>query len=128
MAGDTAEDAQAEYTAAAALAYQAGMSVTFEDLCQALTARMAVPGPDHMLLLGKLSSLLRRLEELSVLHIGPLGMQQLAAGLGPDAMPRLLRLCLRSDSDARSMGDAGISALAAAVIRGALRRLEELGE
>ena len=43
-------------------------------------------------------------------------------------MPRLLRLCLRGDSGARPMGDAGIAALAAAMDRGALSRLEELGE
>ena len=89
---------------------------------------MTTHGADHMLLLGKLGSLLRRLEELSVLNIGKLGLQLLAAELGPDAMPRLLRLCLRSDSGAWQIGDAGISALGETVNRGALRRLVEIGE
>ena len=110
----------------AALASQAGM--TFDDLLQALTVMMTTHGADHMLLLGKLGSLLRRLEELSVLNIGKLGLQLLAAELGPDAMPRLLRLCLRSDSGAWQIGDAGISALGETVNRGALRRLVEIGE
>ena len=130
LSPQTLEWMRSEYPAAAALAHQAGM--TFDDLCQALTARMTAPEPDHMQLLGKLSSLLRRLEELSLLGIGQLGMEQLAAGLGPDAMPRLLRLCLRSDPVPNTgvwpLRDAGVSSLADAVNQGALRGLEELGE
>ena len=81
---------------------------------------------DELELLGTLGSVLPALEELTLIETsgsaGPDGVQRLAEGLVAGALPAVTFLVISS----MHVGDAGASALAAALDRGALPRLENL--
>ena len=122
---------------AAAMALAAKMGMSCDELCEALTVRCgptAALNADDMQMLGKLGALLPRLRECSLFisFTGARGVQQLAAGLewlGAGALTNLVSLSLRTSLvNPQQMGDAGASAIAAAVRNGAMGRLEELRE
>ena len=114
---------QEEHEAAAALCRKVGTS------CKALREATKIEWRDKGLsvadltTLGTLGSLLPALRELSLLEpsADPDGVQRLAEKLGAGALPGVtcLYLCM-------PVGDAGALAIAAALDRGALPRLERL--
>ena len=117
---------QADYEAATALSRKAGKqsckelheAKKVEWYCNSLTA-------DELKLLGTLISVLPALETLVlcvVLAAGPDGVQRLVKKLGAGALPAMTRLQLLCTH----VGDAGASALAAALSRGAMPRLKSL--
>jgi hypothetical protein len=80
---------------------------------------------DDLALLGTLSSVLPALVWLDLTEgstAGPDGVQRLAEGLGAGALPAMTSLTIAQ----MHMGDAGASALGAALDRGALPRLQVL--
>ena len=77
--------------------------------------------------LGTLGSVLPALKQLWLCECAGVldGMQRLAEGLGARALPAVIFLALNA-RDPMHVGDAGASALAAALGRGAMPRLEHL--
>jgi len=80
------------------------------------------PSEADLATLAKLGSVLPALKELILSLAGPDGVQRLAEGLVAGALPAVTWL----EFDQTQVGDAGASALAAALDRGALPRLESL--
>ena len=80
--------------------------------------------------LGTLGAMLPKLQHLglndSAAAAGPDGVQRLAEGLGTGALPALISLQVNFWYTHMHVGDAGASALAAALGRGALLRLKRL--
>ena len=117
---------KADYKAATRLSFKLG-----EGRCKELREAKTVVrmhgrghlGPQDLALLGTLGSVLPALEKLTLGSQGGLeGMQPLAEKLGAGALPAVTTLvfCFMR------VGDAGASALAAALDRGALPRLKRL--
>eukprot|EP00964_Phaeocystis_antarctica_P132745 scaffold96862_cov62-Phaeocystis_antarctica.AAC.4 len=117
---------RADHEVAAALCRKMGMGS-----CKVLREAWEVEWEDKGLsaadleTLGTLGLVLPALESLILIEDsdspGPDGVQRLAEGLGAGALPTVMHLdlCMR-------VGDAGASALAAALGRGALQRLDSL--
>ena len=119
---------QADYKAAAALGRKAG-----KRSCKALREANQVEwrcnglSSDDLALLGTLGSVLPALETLTLytpaLALCPDGVQRLAEKLGAGALPAVAWLHINGGVN---VGDAGASALAAALGRGAMPRLKNL--
>ena len=117
---------RAQSEAAAALCQRAGIP-SCKKLREATTARwsnLAELSIAELAMLGALGSVVPSLKSLYLFDnvAAPGGMRQLAEGLGAGALPAVTRLVLGS----MRMGDAGAAALAAALDRGALPRIEVL--
>jgi len=117
---------RADHEEAAALCRKLGMR-SCKELREAKEVRWIDKGlsATDLATLGTLGSVLPALQHLT-LHessgaAGPDGVQRLAEGLGAGALGAVTELCLYMH-----MGDAGASALAAALGRGALPRLKLL--
>lgn len=125
------QDHNALLLAAAALAPKTGMS--YSQLRHARTTVLwhALSTAD-MRTLGALSKLLAELEVARINYEDRAGVGQLAVGLGlagAAALPRLLILRLRCGiGPGVQMGGTGASALAYALLKGAMPELKELGE
>eukprot|EP00964_Phaeocystis_antarctica_P099131 scaffold65021_cov59-Phaeocystis_antarctica.AAC.1 len=116
---------RAEHEAAAALCLKLGMRSCKElrEATHIYSRNRGLSAAD----LGTLGSLVLGLPVLKSLILFESaaifdGVQRLAEGLGADTLPEMTSLWLRM----LHVGDAGASALAAALGRGALPRLEEL--
>ena len=111
---------KADHEAAAALGRKAGKR-SCKELREAVVWHGKGLSSDNLALLGTLGSVLPALERLKVgeLAASPDGVQRLAEKLGAGALPAVTSLVLES----APVGDAGASALAAALSRGVLPRL-----
>ena len=117
---------KADYEAAAALCLKMGLGLrSCKELREAtwvVCINRGLSAAD-MTTLGTLGSVLPALETLSLSEqaAGSDGVQRLAERLGPGALPALIKLDINMHA-----GDAGASALSAALDRGALPRLKHL--
>ena len=118
---------RADHEAAAALCLKMGMR-SCKELREATVVRLADRGLSEadLATLATLGSVLPALEELDLCETSgsacPDGVPRLAAGLASGALPAVTYLQISS----MHVGDAGASALAAALDRGALPRLKVL--
>jgi len=120
---------QADYEAATALCLKLGMR-SCKELREAKRVELfEITGlsSDDLALLGTLGSVLPALETLTLytpaLALCPDGVQRLAEKLGAGALPAVAWLHINGGVN---VGDAGASALAAALGRGAMPRLKNL--